>query len=799
MTQNKKFGVTALAAALTMTTCAIKPTVAEALQLSTNTNWTSTVVEVGKGSQPAVSRVVKNNTNTITITTEEGPTSMKDGEKIIILANASSTNPNARFQTISWFVDGVMVEKKTLRNPVDSFTYEYHGAGAIWCVFDGYVLEKTERGMDVGNFSSQSGCIMLSSRKTEPGVPTVASWRAQMEKSRSVNEDTEITFDVTPSDYLGGYQCAWYLGNAGSQDGELIAENTFTLTLTPDHSMHNKWVRCDAILADGKIIKGIRCFLNVYTPPKIIEQPVGIELEEGKTATLKVKAETGRPAILLYQWEVSRDMGATWEEIPGAWNAEYEVSAAAAAHGTLYRCRLNNTQYECYSRPVSVLTEERDTAAPIIQAVEEIPETCDNLPVDVLETAFHDHAAPLSYSFDGGKTWQATPLATSRKNQLVTLQVKDAAGKLEEKSFAVRNFIDESEEALAVSYMKSSPDGSYIYTELAPKQRTENDQFCFNYRPAAINAWTRQAIGALRTGEAVTVASKDSLGTVISRTVTPTLDDLIGNSGSGRRLIGSASLPCAGWVLGPSSDTGQGMYLDRAGNMIPYDQLQVGGRETSGVLIPIKAFPQHGGILEGKVTLNGVSMPLYWDPGLTKSLSDAGGTAYAVIDAGKLRQSKKDAVVQITITEYTGADKKHVLQEETIRAALTIDITPPVISLQYEPKTHTLTAEATDGLLTVAHLRHRVVTSTGESDWQEYTGPIILNTSSTVEVQAEDTLGNVGTANTGLIRVSAALDPNSENLKNSYSYTSGLFQHYLVGTGKQSLRQVTREIEKGGI
>ena len=797
MTQNKKFGVTALAAALTMTTCAIRPTEAEALQLTTNTNWTSIVGETGKGGQLAASRVVKNNTNTITITTEEDPTSMKDGEKITILAKATSTNPNARFQTISWYVDGVMAERKTLGDPIDSFTYEYHGAGAIWCVFDGFVLEKTEWGMDVGSFSSQSGCIMLSAMKTEPSVPTVAFWRAQMGKNRSVNENTETTFEVTPSDHLGGYQCAWYLGNAGSQDGELIAENTFTLTLTSDQSMHNKWVRCDAILDDGKIIKGTRCFLNVYTPPKIIEQPVGIELEEGKTAKLKVKAVTGRPAILLYQWEVSCDMGGTWEEIPGAWNAEYEVPAAAAAHNALYRCRLNNTQYECYSRPVSVITEGRDTAAPAIQTVEGIPKAGDNMPVGILETAFDDFAAPLSSSFDGGKTWQPTPLTTSRNDQEVTLLVKDAAGNLAEKSFAVRNFIDESEKALAVSYMKSSPDGSYIYTELTPKHRTENDQFCFNYRPAAINAWTRQAIGALRTGEAVTVASKDSLGTVISRTVTPTLDDLIGNSGSGRRLIGSASLPCAGCVLGPSSDTGQGMYLDRAGNMIPYDQLQVDGRETSGVLIPIKAFPQHGGILEGKVTLSGVSMPLYWDPGLTKSLSDAGGTAYAVIDAGKLWQSKKDAVVQITITEYTGADKKHLLQEDTIRAALTIDITPPVISLQYEPKTHTLTAEANDEFLTVEHLRYRVITSAGESDWEEYTSPIILNTSSTVEVLAEDALGNVGTASTGLIRVSAALDPNSENLKNSYYYASGLFQNYLVGTGKKSLKQVTRE--KGGI
>ena len=49
MTPNKKFGVTALAAALTMTTCAIKPTVAEALKLTTNTSWISTLGKVGKG------------------------------------------------------------------------------------------------------------------------------------------------------------------------------------------------------------------------------------------------------------------------------------------------------------------------------------------------------------------------------------------------------------------------------------------------------------------------------------------------------------------------------------------------------------------------------------------------------------------------------------------------------------------------------------------------------------------------------------------------------------------------------
>ena len=83
--------------------------------------------------------------------------------------------------------------------------------------------------------------------------------------------------------------------------------------------------------------------LIVAVEPVIITHPEDVTVGHGGKATFSVEAEAD--GELRYQWQLSRDQGFTWEDIP--WGREDTFTTSSvyfADNGTWYRCAVTNTK-----------------------------------------------------------------------------------------------------------------------------------------------------------------------------------------------------------------------------------------------------------------------------------------------------------------------------------------------------------------------------------------------------------------------------------------------------------------------
>ena len=77
---------------------------------------------------------------------------------------------------------------------------------------------------------------------------------------------------------------------------------------------------------------------TVYGKPVITTQPASKTVKNAKTATFKVVASGASS----YQWQYSKDNGATWKTWKGKTSATLKVTASVKNNGTLYRCIVKN-------------------------------------------------------------------------------------------------------------------------------------------------------------------------------------------------------------------------------------------------------------------------------------------------------------------------------------------------------------------------------------------------------------------------------------------------------------------------
>ena len=78
---------------------------------------------------------------------------------------------------------------------------------------------------------------------------------------------------------------------------------------------------------------------TVNVLPRIILQPKGVTVETGKSASFSVQAIGG---AVTYQWQYSKDNGATWKTWSGKTASSVTVKAGETNNGTLYRVTVKN-------------------------------------------------------------------------------------------------------------------------------------------------------------------------------------------------------------------------------------------------------------------------------------------------------------------------------------------------------------------------------------------------------------------------------------------------------------------------
>ena len=178
---------------------------------------------------------------------------------------------------------------------------------------------------------------------------------------------------------------------------------TDTLTFRAKESYTGWMYRCRISNPFGEVISDT-ALLTVDPDPLIIyEQPEDKNLLEGQPATFYVRvSKTG----LTYQWQVSKDGGATWKDcVSTGYNTDFMYFFAKPSYsGWMYRCRISDGTRVIFTDEVTL------TVTAIEAAITEQPS---DVSVLAQETAAFTVAATgtnLSYQWqvskDGGTTWK---------------------------------------------------------------------------------------------------------------------------------------------------------------------------------------------------------------------------------------------------------------------------------------------------------------------------------------------------------------------------------------------------------
>ena len=122
------------------------------------------------------------------------------------------------------------------------------------------------------------------------------------------------------------------------------------------------WVKDESGLTDKR---KIRVTTNKY-PELDAEYPQDVRIAEGGTASFNIiiKKE-GYPAIYDYTWQVSKDNGATWENVQGATYPTYVINEVPFnTNGNLYRCIVVNDRGSVTSRSAKMEVVKISTDRP---------------------------------------------------------------------------------------------------------------------------------------------------------------------------------------------------------------------------------------------------------------------------------------------------------------------------------------------------------------------------------------------------------------------------------------------------
>ena len=223
--------------------------------------------------------------------------------------------------------------------------------------------------------------------------------------------DTSFIVSATGSNLT--YQ--WQVSTNGGALWQNITGNP--TALTNRYELHNVCASCLANTTFRCIVSGacqpsvtsVTVNITVNLIPRVTAQPADITLCQGGNASFLITA-TG--TALSYQWQISRDGGATWNDSTGAVsNAVTINNITATMNGFRYRCKLSNMcNSAVYSLPatLSVSTRPNLTAQPVSAGV------CAG--VDTSFTA-HVTGSGLIYrwqiSTNGGSSWSDNGVGTA--------------------------------------------------------------------------------------------------------------------------------------------------------------------------------------------------------------------------------------------------------------------------------------------------------------------------------------------------------------------------------------------------
>jgi hypothetical protein len=169
-------------------------------------------------------------------------------------------------------------------------------------------------------------------------TPAVGPSITQQPVDQTVCVSTSATFSITSAAATSfQWQVSTNGGGSWSPIGGATASSYTIASVTAAENLYQ--YRCIASTSCGTTTSNA-AVLNVNSFATITGQPTSLTICEGAAASFNVAATTAIGTIN-YQWQVSTDAGATWNNLAGATtNTFAQASAPAAQNGYRFRCVL---------------------------------------------------------------------------------------------------------------------------------------------------------------------------------------------------------------------------------------------------------------------------------------------------------------------------------------------------------------------------------------------------------------------------------------------------------------------------
>ncbi len=239
---------------------------------------------------------------------------------------------------------------------------------------------------------------------SETAMLTVGTKPVITSQPQDVNTAAGATaiFTVTAA---GAETYQWqYSTNGGASWANSPASGNKTAALrVPVAAYKNGYLyRCLVSNADGTVISET-AVLTVNTKPVITSQPQDVNAAAGATAIFTVTA-TGAEA---YQWQYSKDGGASWGKSPASGNttAALSIPVTTSRNGYQYRCKVTNAAGTAISEAATLTVN----AKPVITSQPADLTAVIGTTAVFTVTATGAETYQWQYSKDGGASWGKSP------------------------------------------------------------------------------------------------------------------------------------------------------------------------------------------------------------------------------------------------------------------------------------------------------------------------------------------------------------------------------------------------------
>ncbi len=270
-----------------------------------------------------------------TITTQPTAQTVDDGDKAVFRVVAEGDDLTYQWQ---YSKDNGSTWTNCRSDGYDTDTFAFEAAEALSGRLYRCVVKN-----DAGSVESDAALLTVNTKASAPKIKTQPA-----NQTAAIGSNVTFTIVAEGTDLTYQWQ---YSKNNGATWTDWNGKTEDSVSIKASETNNGCLYRCIVKNDLGSVTSDHASLIVSNAKPVILTQPSEQTAADGSTVTFKVVAAGVK---LTYQWQYSKDNGATWINCKsGAYNTDtFSFKAAEALSGRLYRCTVTNSFGSVNSSPV---------------------------------------------------------------------------------------------------------------------------------------------------------------------------------------------------------------------------------------------------------------------------------------------------------------------------------------------------------------------------------------------------------------------------------------------------------------